>query len=140
MHARMHSTLCSGSSGSIARIHQYLSNRRPHSVCPPAFRDTKGSQDRSGTVQPAAQHAVGARPSAHKAEHLAVAAEHRIAEAEAALAKARGRVEMARALAALPAHAGDEDIVELSEPYDAALHDTQLPQAAEPTSLRPPSR
>ena len=57
-----------------------------------------------------------------------------------ALGKARGRVEMARALAALPADAGDEDIVELSEPYDAALHGDQPPAAAVSTALHSPSR
>jgi len=71
---------------------------------------------------------------------LVVAADLRVAEAEAALEKARVRVEMARALASLPADAGDEDIVDLSEPYDAALHGHPPPAAAALTAFRPPSR
>ena len=57
-------------------------------------------------------------------------ADQRVAEAEAAFAKARGRAEMAHALAALPEDAGDEDIVDVSEPYDAALHDAPPPPPA----------
>ena len=59
--------------------------------------------------------------------HAHIHADQRLAEAEAALAKARGRLEMARALATFPADAGDGDIVDLTEPYNAALHDTPSP-------------
>lgn len=67
----------------------------------------------------------------HGAMSMAMA-DQRVAEVEAALDKARGRTEMARALAALPegGAGGDEDIVDVSEPYDAALHEAPPRPAA----------
>lgn len=67
-------------------------------------------------------------------------ADQRLAEAEAALAKARGRAEMAHALATLPADAGDGDIVDLSEPYDAALHEAPPPPVTPAAQVRQPHK
>ena len=99
-------------------------------------KDDSVSADQSGLFRNIATHNL----CGEQQRRLVVAAVRRITEAEAALAKARGRVEMARALAALPADAGDEDIVDLSEPYDAALHDAPPPAAAMPAAVHPSSR
>ena len=47
---------------------------------------------------------------------------------------------MARALATLPADAGDGDIIDLSEPYDAALHAAAPPPATPAAHVRQPNK
>ena len=89
----------------------------------------------SRTQRPAAHASVPARRD--RSTSCWLAADHRVTEAEAALGKARGRAEMARALAALPADAGDEDIVDLSEPYDPVLHEAPAPVAVTPAAHKP---